>query len=88
MLFFTPPAHKGIRRSGQRRGRGVVATYRPRLVVTYAEPPVVERIGRSLIVGPGTIRHGHYAVADLQAEEAEPKQLSGARAGAPAPPKL
>ncbi len=80
MLFFTPPAHKGIEASGSDVVAELIATYRPRLVVTYAEPPIVEKIGRSVVVAPGTIRHGHYAVADLQAEEAELKQLSGTRA--------
>jgi Icc-related predicted phosphoesterase len=80
LLFFTPPTHKGIEASGSDVVAEMIATYRPRLALAYGDPPFQEMIGRSLVVGPGTIRHGHYAVADLQSQEAELKQLSSDRA--------
>jgi Icc-related predicted phosphoesterase len=77
LLFSTPPAHK-------RRGAGgsdvlaeLVNTYRPRLVVCGGERGT-ELLGRSLVVAPGSLRDGHYAIADLHSREAELEELGAA----------
>jgi Icc-related predicted phosphoesterase len=77
LLFSTPPAHK--RRGGG--GSDVVAelvnTYRPRLVVCGGERGT-ELLGRSLVVAPGSLQDGHFAIADLHSREAELEELGAA----------
>jgi hypothetical protein len=70
MLFATPPAHKGRNLPGSDAVAELIGTYRPRLVVTGGEAQITE-IGRSLIVAPGSLAEGSYAVADLHARTAE-----------------
>ena len=70
MLFATPPAHKGRSLPGSDVVAELIGTYRPRLVVTGGEAQVAE-IGRSLIVGPGSLAEGSYAVTNLHARTAE-----------------
>jgi Icc-related predicted phosphoesterase len=74
LLFSTPPAHKGHGTAGSEVLAELVATYRPRLVVSGGEPSV-ELIGRSLVVAPGSLSEGRYAIADLHAGEAQLEQL-------------
>jgi Icc-related predicted phosphoesterase len=74
LLFSTPPAHKGLGSEGSEVLAELIATYRPRLVVCGGEPGV-ELIGRTPVVAPGGLADGHYAIADLQANEAQLEQL-------------
>jgi Icc-related predicted phosphoesterase len=80
LMFWTPPAHKGQDSAG---GADVVAeligTYRPRLVITGGEQRT-ELIGRSLVVAPGRLADGHYAIADLHEHAADVKELATAGA--------
>lgn len=39
-----------------------------------------DEAGRSLVVAPGSLADGHYAVADLQSQEVELGQFAGAQA--------
>jgi Icc-related predicted phosphoesterase len=77
LLVATPPAHKGHGTPGSEVLTELIATHRPRLVVSGGERQV-EMVGRSLVVAPGSIRDGHYAIADLHAHEAELEDLAGA----------
>jgi Icc-related predicted phosphoesterase len=75
LLFWTPPAHKGRGLAGSEILAELVNTYRPRLVVCGGARGV-EMLGRSLIVAPGSLTRGEYAVADLHAQRAELAELS------------
>jgi Icc-related predicted phosphoesterase len=64
LMFSTPPTREPDGSNGSEVLAELVGTYRPRLVVCGGEQQ--ERmIGRSLVVAPGSLRQGHYAVVDL-----------------------
>jgi uncharacterized protein len=75
MLFATAPAHKGRSLPGSEAVAELVGTYRARLVVCGGERGV-ELLGSSLVVAPGVVQDGHYALADLRKRTAELCQLS------------
>jgi uncharacterized protein len=75
MLFATAPAHKGHHTPGSEAVAELVGTYRPRLVVSGG-PRGVEVLGTSLVVAPGSLADGHYALAELHAGTAELAELS------------
>jgi uncharacterized protein len=79
MLFASAsasaPAHKGRHVPGSEGVAELVGTYRPRLVVCRGERGT-ELLGKSLVVAPGLLSEGHYAVADPHARTAEPGELS------------
>jgi uncharacterized protein len=75
MLFATAPAHKGHNTPGSEAVAELVGTYRPRLVVCGG-PRAVEILGTSLVVAPGSLADGHYAVAEVHAGTAELAELS------------
>jgi uncharacterized protein len=77
LLVATPPAHKGHGTPGSEVLTELIASHRPRLVVSGGERGT-KMIGRSLVVAPGSLGDGHYAVADLHAHEAELEDLAGA----------
>jgi Icc-related predicted phosphoesterase len=78
LTFWTPPAHKGLGEPGAEVLAELVATYRPRLVVCDGERGT-RTIGRSMVVSPGSLGDGHYAVVDLHAREASLEMLEAAR---------
>jgi uncharacterized protein len=78
LLFHTHPAHKGLGTEGSEAVAELVGTYRPRLVVCGGDRGR-ETLGRSLVVAPGSLRSGQYAVVDLQRREAELAELAAAR---------
>jgi hypothetical protein len=67
LLLSTPPAHKGRGSAGSEAIAELVKTYRPRLAVCGGERGV-ETLGRSTVVGPGSLEAGQYAVADLRTQ--------------------
>jgi Icc-related predicted phosphoesterase len=77
LLFATPPAHKGHGRAGSETLSELVGTHRPRLVVTGGERGT-ELIGRSLVVAPGSLADGHYAIADLHSGDVQMAELATA----------
>jgi Icc-related predicted phosphoesterase len=77
LLFTTPPAHKGLGTQGSEAVAELAATYRARLLVCGGAPGSL-MIGRTLVVAPGSLADGHYAVADLHAREAVHLELAGA----------
>jgi Icc-related predicted phosphoesterase len=81
LLFATPPSHKAHGTPGSEVVAELVGTYRPRVVVCAGERRS-EMLGRSLIVAPGSLSEGRYALVDLQAREAELLELPAARADA------
>jgi Icc-related predicted phosphoesterase len=78
MLLATPPAHRGQGVEGSEALAELVNTYRPRLVVTGGERGS-SMLGTSLVVAPGRLADGEYAIADLHGRRAELEAL-----GAPA----
>jgi uncharacterized protein len=74
-LFGTPPAHKGLREGGSEVLAEVVKTYAPALVLTGGESFHGEQLGTSLMVSPGTLSEGEYALVDLSEREVEEKKL-------------
>src|SRR5918999_5309571 len=64
-LFTTPPAHKGLGAPGSEVLAELIKTYNPRLVFVRGEGVAEERIGKSLVVSPGRLDQGEYALVDL-----------------------
>jgi uncharacterized protein len=64
-LFTTRPAHKGLHESGSEVLAELINTYRPHLVVTAGDEPSEELLGTSLVVSPGRLDHGSYALIDF-----------------------
>jgi uncharacterized protein len=75
LLFDTPPAHKGRETPGSDSLAELVGTYRPRLVVCGGERGR-STLGRSMVVAPGSLADGQYAVADLHSREVDLLQLT------------
>ena len=61
-LFTTRPAHKGLHDPGSDVLAELVNTYRPQIVVTAGDEPSEERLGKSLVVSPGRLDRGSYAL--------------------------
>jgi Icc-related predicted phosphoesterase len=76
LLFATPPAHKGRNVPGSEVLAELVASHRARLVVCGGEP-ATELIGRTLVVAPGSLADGHFAIVDLHTREVEAGALAG-----------
>jgi Icc-related predicted phosphoesterase len=74
-LFATPPAHKGHGTPGSEVVAELIATHRARLAVCGG-PRLSETIGRTLVVAPGSLREGHYAVADMHERSVEMRELA------------
>ena len=77
LLFGTTPLHKGRHTGESEIVAEVIATYRARLAVC-AGPPASQVLGRSLVVSPGSVTEGQYAIADLQARAVDLKALAAA----------
>jgi uncharacterized protein len=65
-LFSTPPAHKGLGVPGSQVLAELVNTHRPRVVITAGSERGSELLGTSLVVAPGSLLAGEYAVVDLR----------------------
>jgi Icc-related predicted phosphoesterase len=77
LLFATPPAHKGAGGAGSDVVAELVGTYRARLVVCGGVRGT-KTLGRTLVVAPGSLAAGQFAVADLQTREIELHELAAA----------
>jgi Icc-related predicted phosphoesterase len=75
LAFHTPPAHKGRGVAGSEVLAELVNTHRPRLVVCGGDRGT-EMLGRSLVVAPGRLHDGQYAVADLHSHDVEMQELT------------
>jgi len=64
-LFATRPAHKGLHEPGSEVLAELVNTYRPRIVVTAGDEPSEESLGTSLVLTPGRLDQGRYALIDF-----------------------
>ena len=77
LIFASPPAHKGLGTPGSETVAELIATYRARLAVVGG-PQTSEEIGRTMVVAPGSLLEGHYAVVDLSHKEVEFRELVAA----------
>jgi uncharacterized protein len=75
LLFWSQPAHKGRGIPGSEVLAELVNTYGPRLVVCGGERRS-EVLGRSVVVAPGSLGEGHYAVANLQSRQVELEEFA------------
>jgi Icc-related predicted phosphoesterase len=79
LLLATPPSHKGHGTTGSEAVAELGGSHRPRLVVCGGERRS-EMLGRSLVVAPGALDDGHYAVVDLHRGEVAFEELATAAA--------
>jgi uncharacterized protein len=75
-LFTTPPAHKGLREPGSEVLAELIKTYNPRLAIVGGEESAQEELARTLVVCPGRLDHGHYAIVDLGTRSVEAATLA------------
>jgi Icc-related predicted phosphoesterase len=80
LMFATPPEHKGLGIGGSELIAEMIGTHRPRMVVCGGERGTA-MIGRSLIVAPGSLANGEYAIADMSSHEVSQETIA---AGTPA----
>jgi Icc-related predicted phosphoesterase len=75
LLFATPPAHKGLGDPGSGVVAELIKTYSPRVAIVGGRDPKHELLGRSLVVCPGSLADGRYAVVDMDSSTVEQSQL-------------
>jgi uncharacterized protein len=64
-LFATQPAHKGLHGKGGEALAELIKTYNPELAIVAGDGVAEERLGKTLVVAPGRLDHGQYALIDL-----------------------
>jgi Icc-related predicted phosphoesterase len=74
-LFTSRPAHKGLREPGSDVLAELIKTYNPGLVIVGGEEPSREELGRSVVVCPGRLEAGHYALIDVRDRSVEAATL-------------
>jgi Icc-related predicted phosphoesterase len=76
-LFTTVPAHKGLDQSGSEVLAELIKTYSPRVVLIAGGQGVRrELLATSLVVLPGSLARGEYALVDLQERTVESAKLA------------
>jgi Icc-related predicted phosphoesterase len=75
LVLGSPPAHRGLGEGGSDVVAETIGSYSPRIAVVGGSRGSAT-LGRSLVVAPGSLADGHYAIADLQARRAEHAQLA------------
>jgi Icc-related predicted phosphoesterase len=65
-LFTTQPAHKGLGEPGSEVLAELIKTHRPRVAIVAGEDAAEEHLGTTLVVSPGRVDRGEYALVDLQ----------------------
>jgi Icc-related predicted phosphoesterase len=81
LLFSTTPAHKGSHTGSSEVLAELIGTYRARLAVC-AGPQAEQTLGRSLVVMPGSVADGQYAVAHVRERRADLAELTATAARA------
>jgi uncharacterized protein len=76
-LFTTVPAHKGLRRPGSEMLAELIKTYSPRVaLVAGGEGVRKEMLANTMVVFPGSLARGEYAVVDVQERTVQPAKLA------------
>jgi Icc-related predicted phosphoesterase len=78
LLFSTHPAHKRLDSSGSTVLEELIKTYVPPVAVVAGDRPGEELIGTTLVICPGRLDRGEYAVIDLHGPSARLGALAGA----------
>jgi Icc-related predicted phosphoesterase len=89
-LHTTSPAHKGLDLPGSDVLAELIKTYNPRVAVIAHDEPSEAQLGKTLVVSPGRLDRGNYAVVDLHARSVERRVLEGTepdREELPVPPR-
>jgi Icc-related predicted phosphoesterase len=79
-LFTTRPQHKGLHEGGSEVLAELINTHRPRIVVTSGDDQAEVELGKSLVVSPGRLDQGRYALVDFHRSTVELGTV-GVRAG-------
>jgi uncharacterized protein len=66
LLFTTPPEHKGPGWKGSSVAAELIKTYNPRALVAASGAVAEERLGSTVVVSPGRLGRGQYAVVDVR----------------------
>jgi hypothetical protein len=75
-LFTTQPAHKGLHGAGSRTLAELINTYEPVLAVVAGDGVAVGRLGKTLVVYPGRLDQGQYALIDFHDLSVEARTLA------------
>jgi uncharacterized protein len=76
-LFTTVPAHKGLQRPGSEVLAELIKTYSPRVAfVAGGEGVRQEMLANTLVVFPGRLACGEYAIVDIQDRSVKPATLA------------
>jgi Icc-related predicted phosphoesterase len=75
LLFTTPPAHKGLHAPGSEVVAELIKTYNPRFAIVAGEEPAQEELANTVVVCPGRLDRGSYALIDLRARSVEAATL-------------
>jgi Icc-related predicted phosphoesterase len=76
-LFTTVPAHKGEHRPGSEILAELIKTYSPRVaLVAGGEGVGTEMLANTLVVFPGSLARGEYAVVDIHDRTMKPAKLA------------
>jgi Icc-related predicted phosphoesterase len=74
-LFATQPAHKSLNGAGSEALAELINTCRPRLAVVPGDEVAQRRLGTTLVVRPGRLDQGEYALIDLHGLSVQPRTL-------------
>ena len=75
LLFTTPPAHKGLHAPGSEVVAELIKTYNPRFAIVAGDEPAQEELAKTMVVCPGRLDRGSYALIDLRARSVEAATL-------------
>jgi len=70
-LFSTPPSHKGMNRDGSATLEELIKTFAPVVAIVNDKEFYHEFLGTTLVVSPGKLSEGDYAVIDLRRRKVE-----------------
>jgi uncharacterized protein len=70
-LFTTTPAHKGLHEQGSEVLAEMIKTYSPRFAIVAGGAPMQEELGTTIVVCPGLLERGEYALIDVRARSVE-----------------
>jgi Icc-related predicted phosphoesterase len=75
-LFTTQPAHKGLHGAGSKTLAQLINTYEPVIAIVAGDGVAEGRLGKTLVVYPGRLDQGQYALIDLHDLSVDARTLS------------
>jgi Icc-related predicted phosphoesterase len=76
LMFATAPAHKGLGDPGSEVVAELIKTYSPHVAIVGGGDPKQEQLGRSLVVCPGSLAQGDYALVEVKGKKVEQRHAS------------